>query len=287
MKRFERKEMKLVSVIIGFLMLLYGGGAAAALEAEYLTISAPDAAAGIPSGKLSWELRDSLGHYFNYRISGNDQAGFRFRDEQWIVHNITSDTHSASLLLDWHPMGGRFRISGGLFSYRQSFDYRIAPEVDEVFKYTLRINPQQMAANLAEELQEKGVHVATEDVQSMVPEDAPRVIRIRKRIEFNAEDLYGHAHVKYEDTAPYFGFGWSNPFSRYSHLRYSIDLGVLYQSEPDIQLSLGGDTVDNLPPAVQTWLDEWLFKQKLKLGKKLDDYNPTPRLGFGLSYSFY
>src|SRR4051794_33891634 len=103
MLRFEWKEMRLASTITGFLILLQSGGVFAAPEAEYLIIGAPNAAAGIPGGKLSWELRDSLGSYFNYRIGGNDQASFRFREEEWMVHNLTSDTHSVSLLLDWHP----------------------------------------------------------------------------------------------------------------------------------------------------------------------------------------
>lgn len=280
--------MRLSGTIAVLILLSCGGGAAAAPQVEYLVIGAPDAIAGLPGGRQAWEVRDSLGRFFNYRITGNDQAGFRFKEEQWMVHNLAVDGRGLSLLLDWHPVAGRFRFSGGLLSYQQSLNYSAAPEVDEVFEYEFRFDPQQAADRLVQELRDRGLSVDMNDLSAYLPEDmSPQTITINRHIRIGAEDLSAHARVRYENVVPYAGFGWGTPFASESRLRYSIDIGVLYQMEPRVDVVMRGDALGDAEPAVHTWLEEWAYKQELKLHGKLEKLNLNPRIGFGLSYRLY
>lgn len=279
--------MKLVRAITGSIMLLGCSQAMAAPQMEYLVLDAFDTAAGIPATRKAWELRDSLKRSFNYRIAAHGQSGFRYRDERWMVHNLVTDAQGVSMLFDRHPWDGRFRFSAGVFLYQQSFDYVVAPEIDEVFEYELRIDPETIVDEMVSELQERGVDVSRKTLERYLPEDmSPRVITLREHIEFNADDLSAHARVKYKNVAPYFGAGFSNPFFSHSRLRYSFDLGFLYQVEPEIDLQLQGDVLEDVRPAVSTLLEQWTFEQKQKLDKQLEKYRFSPRLNFGLSYRF-
>lgn len=278
-------QMRLFQGLAILVLLPCGGMAVAAPQLEYLVMGAPDATAGIPGGRQAWEVRDSLGRFFNYRLTGSDQAGFRYKDEEWMVHNLTVDTRGLSLLLDWHPVAGRFRFSGGLLSYRNSLDYTAAPEVNEVFEYEFDFDPQQVMDNVVRELSERGYTVDMNELESYLPEDmSSQSVTIRRHVEVGAEDLSAHARIRYESVVPYMGFGWGSRFAGDSRLRYSIDIGVLYQMEPEIDVVMQGDALENAEPAVHTWLEEWTFKQELKLHNKLEKLNLIPRIGFGLSY---
>jgi hypothetical protein len=280
--------MRLVGAMAGLWMLLYGGVVVAAPQLEYMISGIPDGA-GVTSGRKAWELRESLSKYFNYRLGANDQSAFHYLNEEWMVHNLTTEDNSVSLLVDWHPLAGRLRFSGGIVSYKRVFNYVAAPTVDETFRDQIFIDPQAMVDDLVSELQEKGITVDPEDLAAYLPEDMPsaQVIKIKQRIEINAEDLSAHARVRYKNVAPYMGLGWSSPFSRHNRLRYSLDLGVMRQVDPHIELMMQGDALEGAKPAVQTWVNEWVFEQKMKLYKKLDQRSLSPRLVVGLSYRFY
>lgn len=288
MLRSEWKGMKLVNARVGLcvFMLLSGGQAAAAPRIEYLIADFPETIAGVPNSRRAWELRDSISPFFNYRIAANDQAGFRRKHEQWVVHNLTADTHGGSLLLDWHPLGGRFRFSGGLFTFKQSLDYIVAPDVNETLEYEIKLDPEQIVEDLAEGLRDKGISVDVNTLLSYLPEDMEaQSVSVSRHIEFGAQDLIAYAQLKYETLAPYVGFGWSSHFYSLKRLRYSFDLGVLYQDNPDIELVVQGQALQEADPALRAWMDEWIIEQRLDLYRKLEQNSPMPRLAFGLSYS--
>jgi hypothetical protein len=277
--------MRLVRAITGLLTLLGGSGAMAAPQLEYL-YSTINETAGMRNERQVWELRDSLGRFFNYRIIANDQSGFRYRDEEWMVHNLTSDSRSLGVLLDWHPLAGGFRVSGGMVMHRQTLDYAVAPNVDETIQYKITYDPQETADDLAEKASEYGYTM--EDLEPYLPADmSQRQITINKHIKIDPKDIAAHAKVNYELPAPYFGLGWSSAFFNNSRLRYSFDIGVLYQVEPEIDMIIHGDMVDSAKPAVITWLNEWTFEQKQELRAKLDERKLSPKLAFGLSYRLY
>jgi hypothetical protein len=240
----------------------------------------------MPGGRRAWEVRDSLGRFFNYRITGNDQAGFRYKEEERMVHNLTVNGRGLSLLLDWHPVAGRFRFSGGLLSYEQSLNYTVAPEIDEMVKYEFRFDPRQTMHEVAQELRDRGFDVDMNELESYLPEDAsPRMIAINRRVRIDARDL--SAHVNYENVAPYLGFGWGTPFASDGRLRYSLDIGVLYQATPEIELAVRGEVLEDAQPVVDTWLGEWTFKQESKLRRKLEKLSVSPHIGLGLSYRLF
>jgi hypothetical protein len=278
--------MKLVGVTIGLLFLLGGGWVMAAPQVEY-SVSDVDETAGIRSERYFWELRDSLGRFFKYRITANDQSGFQYKDDELMIHNLTTDSRGIALILDWHPLAGGFRVSGGLVAHRQTLDYVVAPDFDETFHYDIQYDPQHSADDLAEKVAEFGFTM--EDVQGYLPGNtsSSQKISISKQIKINPDDIAAHARVKYEHPAPYFGMGWSSRFFSNSRLRYSFDIGVLYQVAPDIDMLVHGNMVDVAEPAVLTWLSEWTFEQKQELSERLDKSRLSPKLAFGLSYRLY
>jgi hypothetical protein len=278
--------MKLIGATTGLLFLLGGGGGIAAPQVEY-SVSVVDETAGMRSQRYVWELRDSLNRFFKYRITANDQSGFRYKDDEWMVHNLTTDSRGIAFLLDWHPLAGGFRVSSGLVAHRQTLDYVVAPTIDEIFQYDIQYDLRDDANNLAEKAVEFGFTM--EDVQGYLPDDifSSRKITINKHIKINPDDIAAHARVKYELPAPYVGMGWSSRFFNNSRLRYSFDIGVLYQIAPEIDMLVQGNMVDVAEPAVVSWLSEWTFEQKQELSARLDNRKLSPRLGFGLSYRLY
>ncbi len=277
--------MKLFRVITGLLMLLGGSAVMAAPQLEYL-ISATNDNAGIRNNWHLWELRDSLGRSFNYRLVVTDQSGFRYKDEDRMVHNLISDGRGIAMLLDWHPLGGGFRISSGVVDYKQTLNYVVAAAVDETVHFNIRYDPQEASEDLAEKAAEYGYTV--EELQAYLPDDmSSHKIEFSKHVKINPQDIFAHARVNYELPAPYFGMGWSSPFYSSSRLRYSFDIGVLYQIDPEIDMLVQGNMVDNAESAVVSWLNEWTFEQKQKMYEKLDSRKLSPRLGFGLSYRLF
>jgi hypothetical protein len=277
--------MKLVRAITGLFMLLGGGGAMAAPQVEYL-VSTVSETAGIRSDRSVWELRDSLGRFFNYRVAATDQSAFRHKEEEWMVHNLTTDSRGIAVLFDWHPLAGGFRISSGIVDFRQTLNYDVAPMVDETLHYKIEYDPQETANDLAEKISEYGYTM--QDLEPYLPDDmSSKKITLSKHIKIDPEDISAHARVNYELPAPYFGMGWSSSFSSNRRLRYSFDLGVLYQIEPAIDMLVQGDMVDGAEPAVITWLNEWTFEQKQEMSEKLEKRKLSPRLAFGLSYRLF
>jgi hypothetical protein len=277
--------MRLFRTITGLLLLLGGGGVMAAPQIEYL-VSAPNDNAGIRSDWHLWELRDSLGRFFNYRMVVTDQSGFRYKDEDRIVHNLTTDGRGIAVLLDWHPLAGGFRVSSGVVDYKQTLNYVVAANVDETLHYDIKYNVQEAADDLAEKVAEYGYTM--EDLRAYLPDDMlSRKIRFSKHVKISPQDIFAYAKVNYELPAPYFGMGWSSPFNSSRRLSYSFDIGVLYQVDPEIDMLVQGNMVDSAEPAVISWLNEWTFEEKQEMHEKLDKRRLSPRLGFGLSYRLF
>lgn len=84
------------------------------------------------------------------------------------------------------------------------------------------------------------------------------------------------AEVEFDELAPYVGAGWDWRFDR-SNLEMTLDLGVLAQGNPDVELretvSTGAGR-DNLNEEEDEIEDEW------------SDFNTYPVVQFGLLYRF-
>ncbi|HEY3488334.1 MAG TPA: hypothetical protein VGL10_09725 [Gammaproteobacteria bacterium] len=270
--------MRLLRAIVGCLLALSGGHSMAVPELQY-SVSSPDSVAGTGNGRHAWELRDTLNRFFNYRIAASDESAFRYKDEELIVHNLSSDGRSFSAFIDWHPFAGRLRFSTGAVLHTQFFDYAVAPVIDDFFEFQIQYDLQ----SITDELLAQGVSM--EELEFHLPDDeAAGTVNVSQHITLEPTDLAGHARIRYRRVVPYFGIGWANAAYAQNRLRYSFDLGLLYRGKPDIDVTLDGRVMSQ--PEVAAPLNVWMLEQELKLHKKLDKQAIAPRLNFGLSYAF-
>lgn len=90
-------------------------------------------------------------------------------------------------------------------------------------------------------------------------------------------------NVEFEPIAPYLGVGWGNAISDDKGWGFNIDLGVMFQGEPDLELTAddGGSGV----------ADDPTFQADLKRETKsteddLKSFDLYPVFSFGISYKF-
>ena len=81
-------------------------------------------------------------------------------------------------------------------------------------------------------------------------------------------------------SAPFLGAGWLWGRAN-GGLAWSLDLGVLFQDSPDIELTSTGGTLSEQPELLAAIADE-----EAQLEADLDQYELYPVVSFGLSYRF-
>ena len=108
--------------VLGFLLLLHFGSAPRAVAAQF--------AAGVSVSTLGWgvELAATLGSRFGLRLGAHQGSVDRDFTEDGVDYEGDLELESASLLLDWHPTGGAFRLSGGAIVNRNEIVARASAD---------------------------------------------------------------------------------------------------------------------------------------------------------------
>lgn len=86
--------------------------------------------------------------------------------------------------------------------------------------------------------------------------------------------------VKFNEIVPYIGIGWDTSFGKRNRFGILVDLGVIYQGSPDVELTATGPFASN-----QAFKDD-IQAEEDKLQDDLDQYEYYPVIGIGLSYRF-
>lgn len=154
-----------------------------------------------------------------------------------IAYDYEIDLSSFSVLLDWHPFDGGFRVSAGAVSNGNEFKGTAA----------------------------QGTGNTTVGNQSFS----------------NAQLGTLRAQVDSDGVVPYLGVGWGNAVGKGSALSFSLDLGVIFQGQPDVTLTTEG-TDASILAAVNTQL----AVEKAQLESDLDDFKLYPVLNVGVNYRF-
>ena len=81
-------------------------------------------------------------------------------------------------------------------------------------------------------------------------------------------------------SAPYLGLGWAWGLAD-GGLAFSLDLGVLFQDSPDIELSSTGGTLSD-----EDALQDALADEEAQLEDDLDQYDLYPVVSLGVLYRF-
>ena len=104
-------------------------------------------------------------------------------------------------------------------------------------------------------------------------------------VDYPAEAIESiSGEVEFDDFSPYFGIGWGVDQSADSPWSFNFDLGVLYQGEPDPQLT--GRCSAGVPAAVCSQFQANLSAEEKELKRDPEDYNFYPVLSLGVTYSF-
>jgi hypothetical protein len=90
--------------------------------------------------------------------------------------------------------------------------------------------------------------------------------------------LYGT--IGFDPTVPYFGIGWSTNGSTDTGLGVSLDLGVLFQGSPKVQLNATGAVT------TQSQFKSDLAAEQVKVQNDVNNYKTYPVVTLGISYRF-
>jgi hypothetical protein len=206
---------------------------AAPLSAGDFTLGVTAATPGL-GAELGYAFNEHValrvgGYGFNYDYDG-EESGVNYESEL--------ELRSGALLVDWHPLGGVFAISAGVY------------------------------AN-GNELNATGVA------------DAGGEYEIGGETFTAAEVGTLGASVDFNSTAPYLGLGWRSRGGEDGGFGWHVDLGVLFQGSPDVELtSTGGSLSGNA--LLQAEIDA----EEADLENEIDQYEFYPVLGLGLSWTF-
>ncbi|MEB3829704.1 hypothetical protein [Phormidium sp. CCY1219] len=87
------------------------------------------------------------------------------------------------------------------------------------------------------------------------------------------------AEVDFPDFAPYIGVGWGNPVTPGKRWGFFVDLGVMFQRSPEVNLTATGGAGS---PGLQTELQ----REEEDLQEDLDGFRFYPVLQIGVTYQF-
>ncbi|MDZ7643488.1 MAG: hypothetical protein U5K76_04185 [Woeseiaceae bacterium] len=85
--------------------------------------------------------------------------------------------------------------------------------------------------------------------------------------------------ASFDSTAPYLGIGFD--FELVNRLGLNLDLGVLWQGEPNVTLTADGTAADN--PQFQDALEA----ERLELEQEAEDFKAWPVISLGLHFNFF
>lgn len=191
------------------------------------------------------ELTAGLGRQINARFG---LQGFQYSDQReadGIEYDAEARLRSVKALLDWHPGGGGFRLTGGLLYNATTVEGSSLPPASGFYEIgDIRV-PVQFLGTL-------------------------------------------DAEVEFDPVVPYAGLGWGNPLGAGGRFGVGLDLGVVFQGEPEVTLTpvfAPGSPIPNIPGAEQLLAIE-LAEEERNIEEDIEEYDLYPVLGLTLWYRF-
>ncbi len=100
---------------------------------------------------------------------------------------------------------------------------------------------------------------------------------------FSAADVGTlHSTTSFGSTAPYLGIGFD--FEVFGKVGLNLDLGVLWQGDPEVTLEATG--LSSAPPEVQAELLPALEAERLELEDEVNDFKAWPVVSLAFVYNF-
>jgi hypothetical protein len=175
------------------------------------------------------------------------------------------------------------RGAGGFYSYDTTYDdtgvrYDGTADLRNVI-VTLDLHPGGSAFRLS-------LGGAWDDNRLEVTAPARELVRRERpdllpRLPNDLGTLRGEATG--DRLAPYAGIGWGRPFAG-GRFAASVDLGVLYHGQPEVDLALDLPAGVTVPGTVQPVLDAVTEDEERRLEESLRDYEYLPVIAFGITF---
>jgi hypothetical protein len=86
--------------------------------------------------------------------------------------------------------------------------------------------------------------------------------------------------LDFEEVAPYVGIGWGNPFHEEGDWSVAVDLGVVFQGAPNINLSVDGTLANDAGFLIN------LTREEENLENALNEFEFYPVVSLGFAYRF-
>lgn len=191
------------------------------------------------------ELTAGLSPQINARFG---LQGFQYSEEREaddIEYDAEAKLRSVKALLDWHPGGGGFRLTGGLLYNATTVEGSSLPPASGFYEIGSIDVPVQLLGTL-------------------------------------------DAEVELDPVVPYAGLGWGNPLRTGGRFGVGVDLGVVFQGEPEVTLRpvfAPGSPIPDIPGAAQL-LGIALAQEERNIEEDIQDYDLYPVLGLTLWYRF-
>lgn len=166
-----------------------------------------------------------------------------------IDYEMEPEFKNGSLLLDWYPFAGAFRLTGGVFINNNEIDLTGTPRKDTLLQgYTI-------------------------PAEYSIYESAIDSVRVKGTVEFNT-------------FAPYVGMGWNSNVEKTRGWGVSFELGVLFQGSPTVS-TLTATAAPPLNALANTPLVlDALEEEKKAIEDDLENFQYYPVASLMLHYTF-
>jgi hypothetical protein len=91
---------------------------------------------------------------------------------------------------------------------------------------------------------------------------------------------YLNNSIEFDDFTPYIGIGWDTAFGKKKNFIFTLDLGVIYQSDPELKYNA------SRIPREDSSLRSNFETDRRQFEKDLERYNIYPVFNVGFSYSY-
>lgn len=202
----------------------------------------------------------SVGYEFNKYLKTRVRAGFLSydHDDTWSDVDVMGEFtgNNMGIMLDYHPFGGRFRLTAGLTITDLAVDVQGS------------MDRRYFAEHVGKEYDFGGYKFIIKD-----------------------EDVKAEAEYKWNKVQPYLGIGWSSDGEGDAEVYFTFDMGVNFMGTGDLSVSYSGGAEVITPDGQRTEISKQILESAIREEGKdffdiADDISVYPVIQLGIGVRF-
>lgn len=202
----------------------------------------------------------SVGYEFNKYLKTRVRAGFLSydHDDTWSDVDVMGEFtgNNMGIMLDYHPFGGRFRLTAGLTITDLAVDVQGS------------MDKRYFAEHVGKEYDFGGYKFIIKD-----------------------EDVKAEAEYKWNKVQPYLGIGWSSDGEGDAEVYFTFDMGVNFMGTGDLSVSYSGGAEVITPDGQRTEISKQILESAIREEGKdffdiADDISVYPVIQLGMGVRF-